>query len=672
MSHTNHLRNESSPYLLQHAQNPVDWFPWGPEALQKALIEKKPILLSIGYSSCHWCHVMAHQCFENEEIAQLMNERFINIKLDREERPDIDNIYMDAIQAMGISGGWPLNVFITPDQKPFYGGTYFPPEQWTKLLTAVSDAYQSNHDQIYESASRFAETINRSEAEKYGLTYGASELSLNELQNACHQLEKRFDKEWGGLKKAPKFPMPSLWNFLLTYSVLSGDEGIRQHVLYTLDKMAAGGIYDHIAGGFARYSVDSQWHVPHFEKMLYDNGQLLELYAQAYKVTGNAQYKRIMTGIAGWLKHEMQDTDGGFYSALDADSEGEEGRYYVWSFDEVKQLAGPDFSVIADYYNVTEEGNWEEGKNVLRKLESTGVFARELNLSEEELQEILARFHERALTKRQLRPAPGLDYKKIAGWNALTLSGLCHSYQATGSSEFQKLAVQNAAFIRSHLIHEGILRRIHTHDTEGFLEDYAAVIQSFIDYYETFFDESFLQLAYELTERTIACFYAPDQNLFYYTSKDSENLIARKQELFDNVIPASNSIMAKNLYRMGLIFDQEDWRKIAEEMVLHVNKLIRQEIEYLSNWATASLIVMQPTPEIVIVGEDAYGMATDFHRPFIPNKILLSTSKKSNIPLFEFKQSIDNKTTIFVCYDKVCRHPVFETGLAMQEIHLIK
>lgn len=666
---TNHLINSTSPYLLQHAHNPVDWYPWGPEALNKAKEENKPILLSIGYSSCHWCHVMAHESFENEEIARLMNERFINIKLDREERPDLDNIYMDAVQAMGLRGGWPLNVFITPDQKPFYGGTYFPPDQWKKLIVSVSDAYEHKYDQLYESASQFAANIDQSEAEKYGLTDGGVTLTLSDFDTAYDSLKNKFDPEWGGMNRAPKFPMPALWNFLLTYSHTSGQTKAREHCLLTLDKIASGGIYDHVGGGFSRYSVDGEWHVPHFEKMLYDNGQLLSLYANAYKLTGKSEYKRVLTGIAQWLQREMLHEQGGFYSALDADSEGEEGKFYVWTFEEVKELAGGDFSVIAEYYNVTKEGNWEPGKNVLRKLEDDKVLATELNLSVTELRDQVEQFNAKALAVRNTRVRPGLDNKLIAGWNGLALTGLCHSYQATGESIFEDLATENAAFISQQLVTDKGLVRIYGLDTRGYLEDYAAVIQAFITYYETFFDETYLELARTMTNQVIDEFFDQKENLFYYTSNQAEHLIARKKEIFDNVIPASNSIMAENLHKLGLMYDDESYKKIAFTMIYQVNKLIRQEPEYLSNWASISLLRLKPTAEMLLVGAQAREQALQINKTYLPNKILMASTTGSSLPLFEYKTVVGNETTIYVCFDKVCKRPVNNFTDALAEIH---
>lgn len=670
--YTNHLIEETSPYLLQHAHNPVDWYPWGDEALEKAKKEDKPILLSIGYSSCHWCHVMAHECFENEEIAAIQNEHFVNIKLDREERPDIDNIYMDAVQIMGLRGGWPLNVFITPDQKPFYGGTYFPPEQWKKLLHSVADAYANKRDQLQQSANQFSENLNQSEAQKYGLLHAEEELTLREIDMLFENMKAKFDTSWGGFNRAPKFPMPVVWRFLMNYAYLSENDAAKAHVLLTLDQLLRGGIYDHIGGGFSRYSVDGEWHVPHFEKMLYDNGQLLSLYANAYKWTKDEHYLRTIEGIVTWMQREMLDESGGFYSALDADSEGEEGKYYVWDFEEVKQIAGSNFSVVAEYYDVSKAGNWEDGKNVLRITETEEELLKGLKLSQPELYSIIHDFNASALKEREKRVRPGLDSKMIASWNGLALTGLCDAYMAHPSARIKSMALKNASFIRNELIQNKRLFRVRSRETPGFLEDYAAVIQAFIKYYETFFDESYLKLAEDLLKITTAEFYDEEEKLFYYSSNKSERLIARKKEVFDNVIPSSNSLMAENLYKLGIMMDSDEYKKRAIQMVLMVNKLIKQEPEYLSNWAAVSLMVSRPTAEVIAIGEDYLLQMETLYSNYLPNAIIMAANSVSELPLFEYKTTVDQRTTIYVCYEKTCKRPTTDVAQVLEEVHQTK
>jgi uncharacterized protein YyaL (SSP411 family) len=664
---TNRLINSTSPYLLQHANNPVDWYPWGEEALRKAQLENKPILLSIGYSSCHWCHVMAHESFENDTIAAYMNDHFINIKLDREERPDIDNIYMDAVQAMGLRGGWPLNVFLTPEQKPFYGGTYFPKDNWLALLQNITKAYQENYEKLHESADQFANALQSSDALKYQLKENTVKITEDDIQQSVDSLEQKFDRQWGGMNRSPKFPMPSLWQYLLLMSDRFNDTTVKNHVLYTLDKIAQGGIYDQVGGGFSRYSVDGEWHVPHFEKMLYDNGQLLSLYANAYRISGKEMYHQVLIETAQWLDREMMQEQGGFYAALDADSEGVEGKYYVWSYDEVQEIATEETPLISRYYDITKSGNWE-GTNVLRKLDKDEVFADNWKLSPSQLADKVNEFKKRALLERNNRIPPGLDNKIISGWNGLALTGLLDAYQATQNPLFARLAQTNAKFIADSLIHKNKLMRIYGQNTQGFLEDYAAVIEAFITYYETFFDETFLQRAQNLAEQAINEFYDPDEQLFFYTSDQSENLIARKKELFDNVIPASNSIMAQNLYKLGIMLDRDDFKETAQSMLNQVSSLVKQEPEYMSNWAKVTLMAMKPTPEILIVGDTLESMISEIQSKYLPNKVIMAGPEGTQLPLFEHKVAIGNQTTIYVCYDKTCQQPVFNTREAMAQI----
>ncbi|MBV6646483.1 MAG: thioredoxin domain-containing protein, partial [Cyclobacteriaceae bacterium] len=505
-SFTNELIHSSSPYLLQHANNPVRWQEWNSKSLQQALDQNKPILVSIGYSSCHWCHVMAHESFEDEEVAAIMNEHFVNIKIDREERPDVDQIYMDAVQAMGLRGGWPLNVFLTPDQKPFYGGTYFPKENWKKLLGEVARAYRENEEKLSESADKIAESLIDDFTKKYGLSTENAPLSGDDFQELYKKLEIKFDSEWGGILKEPKFPMPSVWQFLLHFQQLENHQEARKHFLFTLNKIANGGIYDHIGGGFARYSVDGEWHVPHFEKMLYDNGQLLSLYANAYKLTASPLYKDVIMETASWLKREMTHKNGGFYAALDADSEGVEGKFYVWTEQQVNELTDNQ-ELIKTYFNITAQGNWEHGNNVLRRIIDQNEVIEKFNVSATELHEIISDFKEQALKERDKRIRPGLDNKIIAGWNGLMLSGLIDAYQATREESLLVLAKANAEFISGSLVKDGSLLRIAGLNTQGFMEDYSAVIQAFIKYYETTFEESYLEFAKVLTDQALDEFF---------------------------------------------------------------------------------------------------------------------------------------------------------------------
>lgn len=665
--YTNELINSTSPYLLQHAHNPVNWQEWSEEALEQAKKEDKPILVSIGYSSCHWCHVMEKESFEDTAVARIMNEHFINIKVDREERPDVDQVYMDAVHAMGLQGGWPLNVFLTPDQKPFYGGTYFPKQGWINLLTSINEAFEKNREKINESAEAFTQNLQAKESEKYKLVGTDHSLSADEIIEAYQNLEKKFDRIDGGIKKSPKFPMPSVWQFLATYHHQTKSADALNHLEFTLDKIADGGIYDHVGGGFSRYSTDGEWHVPHFEKMLYDNGQLLSLYANGYKLTKNPKFKRTIEETIEWLKREMLDDSGGFYSALDADSEGEEGKFYVWSYEEIAELAGADSALITSFYDVQKNGNWE-GKNALRVVKDEKELMSEFELTEEQFNQKISAFKDAALTRREERVRPGLDYKIIAGWNGLTLSGLSEAYQALQDSSILALAKENAAFIKTHLIKDGKLNRFPDKSMEGFMEDYAAVIQSFIKYYETTLDRDYLELAKVLTRRVEEVFYDESENLYYFTSDENSALIARKKELFDNVIPSSNSIMAWNLVHLGTHFYDDEMIKKGKSILAQVKDLIITEPEYLSYWGMLALEVSNKFAEVIIVGPEADKYVNEINQQFLPAKIISGTMEESNQPPFEHKSAMNGETTIYVCYDKSCKRPVTSVAEALEQM----
>ncbi|MEP0987272.1 thioredoxin domain-containing protein [Ekhidna sp.] len=664
--YTNELIHSTSPYLLQHAHNPVEWQEWSEETLSRAKEEDKPILVSIGYSSCHWCHVMEKESFEDTAVANIMNKYFINIKVDREERPDVDQVYMDAVQAMGLRGGWPLNVFLTPDQKPFYGGTYFPKQGWINLLTSINEAFENNRDKINESAEAFTQNLQAKESEKYKLEGTDYTLSTEELNALFQNLEKKFDRVDGGIKKSPKFPMPSVWQSLATYYHQTKNEDALKHLEFTLEKIADGGIYDHIGGGFARYSTDEEWHVPHFEKMLYDNGQLLSLYANGYKLTKNTKFKTTILETVEWLIREMMDASGGFYSALDADSEGEEGKFYVWSDQEIQELAKEDAKMISEYYDVHPNGNWE-GKNALRVVRDDAEIAEAYNLSAEEFDTKVKAFKERALNQREKRIRPGLDNKIIAGWNGLTLSGLVDSYQAIQDSSILDLAQKNASYLKS-LIKNKKLNRFPDKEMEGFLEDYAAVIQSFIKYYETTLDRSYLELALQLTQRADEAFYDQTENLYFFTSEADAHLIARKKELFDNVIPSSNSLMAWNLIHLGTHFYDNDMIKKGQSILAQVKELIIQEPEYMSNWALLAMELSGNFAEVIIVGPEAYNYVNEINSQFIPNKIISASLSESQQLPFTGKFFLKGETTIYVCFDKSCKQPSFSVAEALREI----
>ncbi|GAB2966123.1 thioredoxin domain-containing protein [Hymenobacter coalescens] len=671
---SNRLIHESSPYLLQHAHNPVDWYPWGEEALSRAHTEQKPILVSIGYAACHWCHVMERESFEHEQIARIMNERFVCIKVDREERPDVDQVYMDAIQAMGLGGGWPLNVFLTPEAKPFYGGTYFPPRNWFELLQQVSNAYASaeHRPALDKSAEDFARVLRANDLEKYGVQAAAQSRSRSQLQQLLLNLEKRFDTRGGGTRKAPKFPMPAIWRFLLRAHVLTDNYAARHQTELTLREMAWGGIYDQIGGGFARYSVDAEWLVPHFEKMLYDNGQLLSLYAEAYQLTQNELYRDVVAQTVDWARRELLSPEGGFYSSLDADSEGEEGKFYVFTLDELREALGTEAPLAADYYNCTAVGNWEHGRNILHRRQSDQDFAQAHQLSPGVVAALVQGWRQKLLAYRSQRTRPGLDDKILTGWNALMLRGLIDAYRAFHLPDYLQLALQNAEFIEANLRRAGGgLWRTTKHGRAtiaAFLEDYALLIDAYTALYEVTFAERWLQRAQELTQYVLTNFADPTEAHFFYTDATGETLIARKKELFDNVVPSSNSVMAHNLLRLGTLLDVPEWRERAAAMLALTQELAVQEPQHLAGWASLYLSLLAPLAEVAIVGPEAEALRQQLSRHLLPNAVLTGTTSRSELPLLQERGAGNGETTVYVCYNRACQRPVTSAAEALVQI----
>ncbi len=670
---SNRLVHSQSPYLLQHAHNPVDWFPWSPEALEKSKIENKPILVSIGYSACHWCHVMERESFEDEATAELMNAHFICIKIDREERPDIDNIYMDAVQAMGLQGGWPLNVFLMPNQKPFYGGTYFPNQQWKGLLSNIADAFEKHEDQLAESAEGFGTSLNRKETEKYGISAGDQELDPDELAEIVTKITTQLDPEWGGMNRVPKFPMPTIWSFLLDFALLRRDEKLVNQVLFTLRKIGMGGIYDQLRGGFARYSVDGEWFAPHFEKMLYDNGQLLELYAKAFQVSGDSFFKEKVTETVAWLEAEMLNGEGGFHAAQDADSEGVEGKFYVWKYEELKELIADELPWFSKLYNLKPSGNWEDGVNILFQTESNAQIAEEYGMSLDEMQIKLKNVKAQLLEVRNQRIYPGKDDKVLSGWNGLMSAGLIQSFYATGEKSMLDLAIKNLEFLQEKLLVNGVLHRAYKNGkayTPGFLEDYAAVIRASMMAFEATGDARWLDFARSMTDFCIAQFYDESDGFFFFNNPNAEKLIANKKELFDNVIPASNSLMARNLHRLSLFTYEEKYSDIASKMLGGMKELILKEPGFLCNWASLFLEKLVPTAEIAIVGNGASLKSIEFQQKYTPNSIIaFSESLTENAAILADKTpDPDGNALIYVCFNHTCRKPVSTREEAISQL----
>ncbi|TGE23007.1 thioredoxin domain-containing protein [Hymenobacter metallicola] len=671
-THTNRLSQETSPYLLQHAHNPVDWYPWGPEALSRAQREQKPIIVSIGYAACHWCHVMERESFENHTIAQVMNEHFVCIKVDREERPDVDQVYMDALQAMGLQGGWPLNVFLNPEAKPFYGGTYFPPRSWVQLLESIGQAYQGEHRaELDKSAEEFARVLRTSDLEKYGAAPSDLALSDEQFKLLVYNLGVRFDSEKGGMNRAPKFPMPSIWRFLLRCHARTGSQLVLNQTLLTLREMAWGGIYDQAGGGFARYSVDAEWLVPHFEKMLYDNAQLVSLYAEAYQLTQDALFRTVVYDTVAFIKRELTSPEGGFYSSLDADSEGEEGKFYVFTKEELQDILGDEEALFSAYYTCTALGNWEHGRNILHRRQSDANFAADHELEVDVLQAVVAEWKQKIMAARAQRVRPGLDDKVLTGWNALMISGLVDAYRAFGEAEFLELALQNARFLQKNLRRGPRLHRTYKAgraSIDGFLEDYALVVQAYLGLYEATFDTYWLHEAEGLTHYVSAHFFDPLENQFFYTDDAGEKLIARKKELFDNVIPGSNSVMAHNLLRLGLHLERNDYHDLATTMLSHVQELVVKEPQHLTNWASLYAALLQPMAEIVIVGPEVEAVRQELSRHFLPHAVVAGAPDAAELPLLQHRTALNGETTLYVCFNRACQRPVHTVAEALAQL----
>lgn len=666
--YTNALINETSPYLLQHAHNPVNWYAWGEEALEKAKKEDKLLLISIGYSACHWCHVMEHESFENEAVAQLMNNYFVCIKIDREERPDIDQIYMNAVQLMTGHGGWPLNCFALPTGEPFYGGTYYPKEQWTQILRNVHNEYHENREKVVEFAHKLTEGIKTSEL--LPMVKDETPFSMDVLDVGMAKVEKNFDNEDGGVGGAPKFPMPNTYQFLMHYYHYTEDPELLKFIELTLDKMAFGGIYDQIGGGFARYSTDHYWKAPHFEKMLYDNGQLVSLYSKAYQLTKKTLYKDVVYQTLEYIEREMTAKNGAFFSALDADSEGEEGKFYVWSKEELTDILQSDFPLIEAYYNINSKGKWE-GHYILLREDSDAAIAKKFNLSEQALKQKITHINKLLLKERSKRVRPGLDDKTLTSWNALMLRGYVDAYNSFEDSRFLKAAIKNAQFIVStQLRKDGELNHNYKNgvsNIDGYLEDYSFTIEAFIALYEVTLDEQWLHHSKNLMDYALTHFFDSTTGFFFFTSDQAAHLVARKMELTDNVIPASNSSMAKGLFLLAHYFDDKSYLQKATQMLKNVEEQMADYIPGYSNWGILMLQYTQPFYEIAICGSKAHEKRNELNKHYLPNKLIIGSTTESKLSLLENKH-VPGKTMIYVCVDKACKLPVESTFEALEQI----
>lgn len=674
--YTNSLINETSPYLLQHAHNPVDWKPWNNETLELAKKENKLILISIGYSSCHWCHVMEHESFENDSVAAIMNQNFINIKIDREERPDIDQIYMNAVQLMTGKGGWPLNCIALPDGRPIWGGTYFPKENWISALEQLSKMYQEKPEEMISYAEKLTEGIQKSDL--VILNKDEINFTVADLDTAVNEWSQNMDTDLGGKKGAPKFPMPNNYEFLLRYAIQRDSTEILNYVNTTLTKMAFGGIYDQIGGGFSRYSVDKKWHVPHFEKMLYDNGQLVSLYSKAYQATKNPLYKNIICQTLEFIERELTTNEGAFFSSLDADSidsEGKlvEGAFYVWNEIELKAILGNDFELFSDYYNINNYGYWEHNNYVLIRKDEASDISKKHTISIEELERKVTEWNKVLLKERSKKERPRLDDKSLTSWNALMLKGYIDAYTVFNEQHFLEVALKNAKFIYTKQLQEnGNLNHSYKNGKStinGYLEDYATVIEAYISLYEATFNETWLNTAKQLTDYTFDHFYDTKLSMFYFTSDEDKDLISRKMEIEDNVIPASNSIMAKNLMKLSHYYSNNHYLKVSKQMLQNMKDRAQQYGSGYSNWLQLMSDFSTEYYEIAISGKNAKEKLLEINQHYIPNKLIAGSTSESKIPLMEGRFS-ENETYIYICVDGACKLPEKDSKKAINQLNI--
>jgi len=672
---SNNLINETSPYLLQHAYNPVDWNPWDSKYLNLAKKENKLIIISVGYSACHWCHVMERESFEDTIAAKLMNEKYISIKVDREERPDVDNVYMNAVQLMTGSGGWPLNVVTLPDGRPIWGGTYFTKDQWINALEQISKLYNDDPERLISYADQLEEGVKSLDV--INLNETTPDFNLNIMQDYLNTWSIKFDMEYGGSKGMPKFMMPNNLHFLLKYSYQTENKEIQKFVELSLEKMAFGGVYDQVGGGFSRYSIDDKWHIPHFEKMLYDNAQLISLYSDAYKLTKNSLYKNVVYETIGFINSELKDSSGGYYSSLDADSKTdenvlEEGAFYVWTKEELIKVLKEKFTLFSDYYNINEFGYWEANKYVLIRNQKGVEIASKYNISEDELNQFIQSCKSELIKVRNKRIKPRLDDKILSSWNGLMIKGFADSYKAFNEPDFLDAAVKNGEFIVKNLLQkDGQLLRNYKNNKgyiNGYLEDYSAVISGFIALHEITLDDKWLKYSKKITDYVYNHFYNEKTKMFYFTSDLDEKLLSRTVNFRDNVIPSSNSIMANNLFVLSHYFDNEYYLETAKSMLNNISPEFDLYPDGFSNWLDLMLKLSDSFYEVAVVGEDALIKATEINKNFKPNKLIIGSLIESDLPLLE-NRYVDGDTFIYVCVKKACRLPVKTSEEALEFIN---
>jgi uncharacterized protein YyaL (SSP411 family) len=665
---TNKLVDETSPYLLQHAHNPVEWYPWGDEAFAKAKAEDKPLLVSIGYSACHWCHVMEHESFEDEATARVMNENFVNIKVDMEERPDVDQIYMTFVQLTTGRGGWPMNVFITPDKLPFFGGTYFPPAprhgmpSWQQILVSIAEAWRERRDELMHSATEILGELRR-----VGVTEVATGgLTADHLDAAFQSLVRSFDKTNGGFGGAPKFPPSMSLEFLLRYWKRTGDEQALEIVKVTARKMAEGGIYDQLGGGFHRYAVDAVWLVPHFEKMLYDNAQLIRIYLHLFQITGEKFFRRIAVETLEYVRREMLDERGGFYSSQDADSEGEEGKFFVWSPEETLRILGSDDGQIFNFYfDVSEEGNFE-GQNILHVSYSNEAAARALKIDEQRLVDVIERGKSLLFAEREKRVKPFRDEKVLTAWNGLMLAAFAEAAAVLNSQEYLDIARRNADFLLTELQRDGRLLRTWKDGSaklNAYIEDYANLADGLIELYKTSGELRYLDEARRLADHMITEFWDQETGGFYFTSADHEELIVRNKDFYDNATPSGNSVAADVLVRLTKYFGDEKYERFASTVMRLVAAQVRRYPAGFGRALSVAESQLSPGFEVIIVGAKGSELEREVLAAYLPTSVVaLKHDAVDGVPLLESRTMVEGKPTAYVCEHFVCKRPVTEVA----------
>lgn len=677
MPFSNRLAKETSPYLLQHAHNPVDWYPWGDEAIQRAQKEDKPILVSIGYSSCHWCHVMEKESFENSATAELMNNHFINIKIDREERPDLDHIYMDALQAMTGSGGWPLNVFLTPQLKPFYGGTYFPPVKaynrasWSDVLVSISKAFNERRSEIEEQANELLNHIKSANSfgfQKPSLIHlPAHELfTMKQADEMFENIMKTADTEWGGFGKAPKFPQTFIIRFLFQYHYSTGNEIALKQACISLDKMIDGGIYDHIGGGFARYSTDNEWLAPHFEKMLYDNALLVAALCDAYQLTKKLKYRKTIEETLQFIDHEMTSEENGFFSAYDADSEGVEGKFYTWQKSEVDAVLQNDSELFCSFYDITEKGNWE-AVNIPRIQVEAEVFCKMHQLNIDLFNETIKNCRNKLFDTRAKRIKPLLDDKMILSWNALMNIAYSKAYAALGNEEYRERAVKNMTFLLKAFKDEKKegLKHVYTKGVAKFnayLDDYSFLIQALINLQEITSNHLYLKWAKEFTSLALTHFSEEETGFFYFTEDGQKDMIVRKKEVYDGAIPSGNAVMAYNLHYLGVILNKPEWKEQSMKMMLSLEQAVLRYPGSFGVWAGHLMNLINGYKEVAIVGFSHQELRDELLKAFLPGIIIQTASESiQEFPLLAGRSTEYKDSYIYVCRDYSCLKPTSNT-----------